>query len=267
MYLFDEIGGWFGIDAQEFVKELQQIDSSVIHLRINSPGGDVFAARAIQTALKQHKAKVIAHIDGLAASAASFIAMGADEIEMVDGGFIMIHSAMSFIDVFGYFNSVDVENMMAEMEKEKNLLAKVDDSIANDYAKRSGKELDQVKSWMAAETWFSAKEAEDAGLIDRIYDAQPVENKFDLSSFSNVPERLRNSANAPSKREIEKALRDVGLSQQAAKAILANGYREEQRDVAPPVNTQQREVVEPVQPANPPESAWKLEDILKANHI
>jgi ATP-dependent Clp protease, protease subunit len=254
LYLYDEIGGWFGIDAQEFVKELQNVDADTIHLRINSPGGDVFAARSIQTALKQHKAKVVAHIDGLAASAASFIAMGADEIEMTDGGFLMIHSALSFFDILGYFNAADLDGLMADMAKERDLLARVDDSIANDYAKKCGKTPEECKAWMVAETWFSGAEALTNGLIDRVYDATPVENKFDLSSFVNVPEKLRLSDNGtPSKRKLEKALRDVGLSQTQAKAILADGLKDEtQRDVAPsppePSPTLQRDAAVKVEP-------------------
>jgi ATP-dependent Clp protease, protease subunit len=254
LYLYDEIGGWFGIDAQEFVKELQNVDADTIHLRINSPGGDVFAARSIQTALKQHKAKVVAHIDGLAASAASFIAMGADEIEMTDGGFLMIHSALSFFDILGYFNAADLDGLMADMAKERDLLAKVDDSIANDYAKKCGKTPEECKAWMVAETWFSGAEALTNGLIDRVYDATPVENKFDLSSFVNVPEKLRLQDNtATSKRKLEKALRDAGLSQSRAKAILAGGLKDEsQREVVPsqsePSPVSQQEVAEPVAP-------------------
>jgi len=133
LYLYDEIGVW-GIDATEFVKNLQEVKADTIHLRINSPGGDVFEARAMHTALKQHSAMVIAHIDGLAASAASFVAMAADEIEIVDGGFLMIHKALSFMDIWGLFNDEDLTELGTDLVKEKSLLAKVDDSIANDYA-------------------------------------------------------------------------------------------------------------------------------------
>ena len=116
LYLYDEIGVW-GIGAEQFVNDLNEIDSDVIHLRINSPGGDVFAAKAMQTALAQHDANIIAHVDGLAASAASVVAMGADEIEMVDGGFMMIHKALSFFDVFGYFNDDNLKDLKKEMTK------------------------------------------------------------------------------------------------------------------------------------------------------
>jgi ATP-dependent Clp protease, protease subunit len=226
LYLYDEISFW-GIDAQDFVKEIQGIDAKTIHLRINSPGGDVFSARSIQTAIKQHKAKVIAHIDGIAASAASFIAMGADEIEMSDGGFIMIHKALSFFDILGYFNDDNLDSLSAEIAKERQLLAKVDDSIAADYAKRTGKGIDEIKTAMAAETWFSAQESLEYGLIDRIYTGEAVENRHDLSIFSNVPDALRHQSADTTERDIEKALRDAGLSRKQAKAILAHGFSAE----------------------------------------
>jgi len=226
---------------------LNQIDADTIHLRVNSPGGDVFAARAMQTALKQHKAKIVAHVDGIAASAASTILMGADEIEMVDGGFIMIHKALSFFDVFGFFNDDHLEGLIKDMQKERELLAKVDDSIAGDYAKRTGKDLTEIKQKMTEETWFTAKEALNFGMINRIYDGEPVENSYDLSIFLNAPDKFKHDENGPTKREVEHALRDVGCSLNMAKAILASGWKDEgtQRDVEPEPEqkTQQREVV------------------------
>lgn len=253
LYLYDEISFW-GIDSQEFVKEINSLDADTIHLRIDSPGGDVFGARAIATALKQHPATIIAHVDGLAASAATVIVMAADEIEIVDGGFMMIHSALSFFDILGYFNAAYLDTLMEDMRKERDLLAKVDGSIANDYAKRTGKEADEVLAAMKAVTWFTAQEAVDYGLANRIYDGTPKENRFDLSGFSNVPENLKRAEDAaPSKRKLEKALRDVGLSQSQAKAILADGLKDEvQRDVSPsptePSPEPQREVAATVAP-------------------
>ena len=85
IYIYDAIGSWFGIDAQEFVRSLNSITANTIHLRINSPGGDVFDARAMITAVRQHKSKIVAHIDGLAASAATGLALAADEVEISEG--------------------------------------------------------------------------------------------------------------------------------------------------------------------------------------
>ena len=230
VYLYGDIGGFWGIDMEQWVKDFNEITAKTIHLRIDSDGGDVFAARAIQTAIKQHKSKVIAHIDGLAASSASFIAMGADEVEIVEGGFLMIHNAISFFDIFGFFNSADLEILTEDIARSIGVLNKVDDSIIADYQKKTGKETDEIKDWMADETWFTAEEALENGFVDRIYDGEPVDNKYDLSLFANAPDCLKKRCQGMSKREIEKALRDVGLSNKAAKEILAGKYKDQVRD-------------------------------------
>jgi len=230
VYMYGDIGGYFGIDHLAFIQEFNAIDSDITHLRIDSQGGDVFAARAIKTAIQQHKSKVIAHIDGLAASAASFIAMGADEIEMVDGGFFMIHNALSFMDVFGYFNADDLTDLRETIDKEIDLHAKINESIANDYVKKTGNDQSEVLAWMADETWFTAAEALENNFIDRIYDGKPVDGSYDLSVFANAPESLQLRNQKANKRTIEKALRDVGLSNKVAKAVLAGTFSDDFRD-------------------------------------
>ena len=193
IYVYDVIGGWWGgVDAQEFVKELAGIKAGTIHLRINSPGGDVFDARAMQTALRQHKAKVIAHIDGLAASAATFLAMGADEIEMAEGGFFMIHNAWGFT----------IGNVNDHLEAAA-MLEKVDGSIRADYSRKTGKPDDEVRALMDAETWMTAAEAKEAGFIDSIYEAEAPEDMFNLDAYDNAPDPL---AGKPTKDEEEHAV-------------------------------------------------------------
>lgn len=229
VYVYGDIGGWFGIDHTTFIKEFNAIDAAKIHLRIDSSGGDIFAARAIKTAIMQHKAKVIAHIDGLAASAASFLAMGADEIEIVDGGFLMIHNAASFLDILGYFNADDLQKLIEDISKEKELHGKINEAIATDYFKKSGNSIEKILDWMAAEKWFTAKEAVENKLADRIYEGEPVEGSYDLSTFSKTPQVVKERNSKLSKRTLEKALRDVGLSNKEAK-ILAAGFKDDLRD-------------------------------------
>jgi len=244
IYLYGDIGGWFGVDHLEFVKELNDIKAKTIHLRVDSGGGDIFAARAIKTAIMQHSSKVIAHIDGIAASAASFLVMGADEIEMVDGGFMMIHNALSFIDVFGYFNKLSLEKLIEDMTKEVGLHEKINESIANDYAKKTGKTKEEFLAYMDAETWFDAQQALDVGLIDRKYDGETVDGKHDLSIYNNVPDKLRpvGSVSAAdekelNERDLEKNLRDVGYSRNQAKNIVAKVFHDE-RDARSEPGTQ-----------------------------
>lgn len=230
IYLYGDIGGWFGVDHQEWIKEFNAIKSDTIHVRVDSSGGDIFAARAMKTAVMQHKAKVIGHVDGLAASAASFFIMGCDEIEIVDGGFLMVHKAMSMIDILGYFNEDDLSELCEDMQKEMQLHGKINEAIANDYAKKTKKKSTECLGWMNDETWFTAKEALESGLVDRIYDGDTVEGSYDLSIYAKVPEALKNRNQAPSKRAIEKALRDSGLSNKQAKDILMKGYQKDKED-------------------------------------
>jgi len=253
VYLYGVIGGWFGIDHQEWIKEFNAIDAGTIHLRIDSDGGDIFTARAMKTAIMQHKATVIAHIDGLAASSASFLVMGANEIEIVDGGFIMVHKSLSLIDILGFFNEDDLRQVIDDLTQEVGLHGKVNQSIATDYAKKSGKTLAEASAWMDGKgTWFTAKEALDAGLVDRIYDGTPVEGNYDLSIYDNVPDQLKQRSAKTSKRTLEKALRDAGLSNKEAKKILAEGFKDDQRDVEPPANPPPVKVVQrDVEPSKP----------------
>jgi len=235
IYLYGDIGGWAGIDHQEWIKEFNALSADTIHLRVDSSGGDIFAARAMKTCIEQHKGKVIAHVDGLAASAASFMIMGADEIEIVDGGFIMVHKAMSMIDILGYFNEDDLEDLCEEMQKEMQLHSKINDAIASDYAKKTKKKKEECLVWMEEETWFTAQESLDADLVDRIYDGEPVNGAYDLSIYAKVPETLniRNQSSSKIKRAAEKALRDAGFSDKQAKTIIAKGYSDDSRDGDP----------------------------------
>lgn len=179
IYLYDAIDSYWGISAEAFAKELSAITAPTINLRINSPGGDVFDARAIATAITNHSSTIIAHIDGLAASAATYVALAANEVRMADGGFFMIHQAWTL----AWGNSAELRDMAT-------LLDKVDASIVNDYAKKTGKSVDQIKEWMAAETWFSAQEALDNGFVDQVATSEAAENRWNLAAYANAPKAL-----------------------------------------------------------------------------
>lgn len=184
-----ETADWVGGVAPEaFVKELRGLNVGTIHLRINSPGGSVFAARAMETALREHKARVVVHIDGLAASAATFIAMAGDEVVMSPGALFMIHKAWTL----AYGNADD---LLATA----SLLEKIDGTLANTYAKRSGKPAEDIAQWMAAETWFTADEAVAAGFADRIADDTPAASaRWNLAAYGKeTPPPAAPAAPAP----------------------------------------------------------------------
>lgn len=179
IYVYDVISSWFGISAEQFIEDLSSITASTIHLRVNSPGGEVFEARAMHTALREHPAKVIAHVDSLAASSASFLIMAADEIEISEGAFIMIHNAWTLM-----------LGNAKELRSEADLLEKIDGTIANDYAKRTGESREQIDAWMQEEKWIEGQEAVDLGFADRVAGSADVENRYNLSAYSNVPQAL-----------------------------------------------------------------------------
>lgn len=181
--IYDSIGGFWGIQAADFVKELKQLTAEVIHLRINSPGGDVDAARAMATAIAQHPSKIVAHVDGLAASSASFVILAAAEIEISSGAFIMVHNPWSM-----------TIGDAGDHEATAELLRKYGDAMASDYAKRTKKDMKVVRKWMDDETWFSAEEAVEAGLADRVIETVAPKNEWNLSAYRNPPASLWHGA-------------------------------------------------------------------------
>lgn len=179
VYLYDAIGGWFGIIAEDFIRDLMAIEAKTIKLHINSPGGDVFDARAIHTAIKQHPAKVTAQIDGLAASSATYIALAADTVIMAEGAFFMIHNAWTL--------AIGDKNDFIDMA---GLLEKIDQTISRDYQNKTGKGEDEINGFMDEESWFTAEEALDHGFIDEVFTGEQVENKYNLSAYEHAPVAL-----------------------------------------------------------------------------
>lgn len=151
---------WFGegITAKSFEKELKALGAvDEIEVRINSEGGAVHDARAIYNLLNSHKATKDVYIDGLAASAASFIAMVGDKITIAESAFFMIHNARMFAG-----------GTAEDFEAAANFLRTVNRTIADTYVARTGNTADKVKKWMDAETWFTGQEALDAGFAGAI---------------------------------------------------------------------------------------------------
>lgn len=172
VYIYDEIG-YFGITADDFVKELQNLKAPKMDLHLNTPGGEVFAGIAIYNAIKDHQAEVTVSVDGMAASAGSFIAMAGDKIIMTKNSMMMIHDAHGLC----IGNSNDMRSL-------SDLLDKHSDNIASIYADRAGGTVDSWRSKMRDETWYSADEAVKAGLADEVKGTSKTENSWDLSIFN-----------------------------------------------------------------------------------
>ena len=177
--IYDEIGA-YGVTAKGFLAELGAMaDDAAIDLRLNSPGGSVFDAVAIFNALKRHAGEITVWIDGIAASAASYIAMAGDSVVMPQNAFLMIHDPSGL-----------VMGTAEDMRSTADALEKVKGSLIQGYAAKSGKPDGEIAALMAAETWLDAEEALALGLIDRIAEPVKLAASFDIARFRNAPAEL-----------------------------------------------------------------------------
>lgn len=185
--LYDPIDSWggdWGVSAKEFAAALSSLpaDTTEIRLHINSPGGEVFEAVAILNQLRAHPARVVTIVDGLAASAASFIATGADETVMGRNAQLMIHDAWGLC----VGNAGDMRGLA-------DLLDRLSNNIADVYAAKAGGTVEDWRTAMLAESWYSADEAVAAGLADGVASvpdapAASFDTKgFKYASRSNAP--------------------------------------------------------------------------------
>ncbi|SEE26241.1 ATP-dependent Clp endopeptidase, proteolytic subunit ClpP [Arthrobacter alpinus] len=187
VFIYGAIGGWFGVDATQFVRDIATLDVKEIQLRVNSPGGSVYDGVAIMNALKRHKAKVVASVDGIAASAASFIIMAADEIQMGPGSEVMIHDAWAY-----------TAGNAGELTDEAAHLDRISNSIASLYASRAGGTAEEWRDAMKAESWYSAKEAVAAGLADSVTGDTANKATDSVDAFTEVSRFLHTGrGNAP----------------------------------------------------------------------
>lgn len=166
VWIYDEIGMW-GISASDFARDLAQVDTDQITVRLNSPGGEVYDGIAILNALIGHPAAVTVKVDGLAASIASVIAMAGDKVVMGSHSEMMIHEASTF----AMGNAADIREVA-------DMLDRVSDNISQVYAERAGGKPQDWRALMLAETWLSAEEAVAAGLADEVA-AKPKERDPD----------------------------------------------------------------------------------------
>jgi ATP-dependent protease ClpP protease subunit len=217
-------GGWWdeGITGESITNEIAALDADTINVRINSGGGLVFEGLAIYQAFARHSAKIIVHIDSIAASIASVIAMAGDEIRISEGANLMIHKPWS--GVWGDANA---------MRKEADVLDQLEAGLINIYAARTGAKRSDLEAWVNAETWFLGQQAVDAGFADSM---TPAKKKKAASSalfnlFKHAPQSLLASVDTPEIRAFETFLRDgEGLSNAQAKRIAAQAARGLDRD-------------------------------------
>lgn len=157
LMVYGDIGEWLDVDSREFTQQLRAITASLINVRINSGGGSVFTAQAILSSLRRHPAEVRVYIDGLAASAASVIAMAGDTVVMPSNAMMMIHNPLTWVG-----------GEAEDMRKMADTLDKVRDGIVAAYQQKTLLEESRIIELMDAETWMTASEAVELGFADEI---------------------------------------------------------------------------------------------------
>ena len=250
LILYGSIGSdeyWDDISDKAFKQDIENLgDVENITLHINSPGGSVFSAVAIANTLKNHKAKITANIDGLAASAATIITSACDTVKMPKNALFMVHNPITF----AYGNNQD-------MQKTLEMLNKVKNSIIETYLNKAKTDKETLSELMDNETWMSAEEAKEYGFIDEILDEnvekEVIENKliinnmaFDISRFKNFKEKKNqeprvinisvNSTGSPE--EIADKFRDILNSTENQKNEGGNMTLEELKNKFPELYNQ-----------------------------
>lgn len=174
--IFDDIGA-YGVSAKSFLNDLRTVTTDEVDVEINSPGGDVFAGLAIYNGLRASGKKINVRVLGLAASAASLVAMAGDTIEMPENAFMMIHNPWGFA-----MGGAD------EMRNTADVLDKIGTGLVSTYAKRTGKTDQEITALLDAETWMTAQEAVDAGFATSVTAALAVKASY---SEDRLPENVR----------------------------------------------------------------------------
>ena len=186
--IYGPIGSYWWDDdatsAKQVLDLLNNAGDKPINIHVNSEGGSVFDGFAIYSQLKQAKGKVTAYVDGLAASAASYLIAAADEVVMSDVAWIMIHNASGWTG-----------GDKSALRKEADVLENIDNTIASIYAKRSGQySADYFLELMNEETWLDAEHARDYGMVDTIEEGLQAVAHLNLHNekiFATAPARAR----------------------------------------------------------------------------
>ncbi len=194
VFIYDFIGFdpfFGGVSAADFVRDLRAINARKILLRINSPGGDISEAVTIRNALIEHPAQIETHVDGLAASAASWVGLAAKNVIMSPHAMMMIHEPWFMVGGDAEF-----------LHHEADVLDKFAADIAKMYQEKGGGTADKWRAAMRDETWYSDEEAVAAGLADEVAteEAPAAENRYDpaiLQLFKHTPEHLTKKPGQP----------------------------------------------------------------------
>jgi ATP-dependent Clp endopeptidase proteolytic subunit ClpP len=241
IHLYDEVGA-FGAGSKEFLGDLAKLDGQHIHLRINSPGGSVVEGTAIYNALRRHKGGLTVHIDALAASMASVIAMAGAPVYIADNALLMIHNPWTV-------SMGDSE----QLRREADLLDKLKDNLRNAYVRKTGMEADRIAEMMDQETWLDAVEAVALGFADAIEEgvaaaatATPAQLRERFDTFAKA-KLMQSPAETQPAAEPEVEILDTVVSENAPEVVEAPAAEPAVETVLEAEPTPEPEVIEPIE--------------------
>lgn len=252
LLLYGEISdaSWYGdeVTPKKFAEDLAACGGKALTVRVNSPGGDVFAAQAIYNQLKAYTGNVTVKIDGMCASAATVIACAGETVIMPSNTIYMIHNPKSAM--LGYYDAV-------QLGKVSDRLTTVKQTIVNVYMGRVGNVLSevQVKHKMDSEEWMTADKAKEYGFVDEITDEIPIENRWEdnlliVNSVSCKLDRFENVADLrailPEKKKRSDTI--MGMTATEALAAIKNLLTGENKETQPQ-EAQQDKAVQNVEDA------------------
>jgi len=231
----DEEIGSFGIDAKSFIDEVKVSGSKDIELTINSGGGSVFDALAIYDFLKNSSYNVSVKIEGLAASAATIIALSGSNLPvMSENSFFMIHNAWMPVVSMEGMNSDEIRDYKEELEKQAQLMDKINLKLAKIYANATGLELSTIQDMMKAETWLTAEEAKEYNFIGSI------ESAMAIAAYASPKELAKKGYKVPS--NYVNQLNNVNMSEKEGLLDQLKAYVSEL--LAPKAEAVEEEAVE-----------------------
>ena len=204
--IYDEIGA-FGIGAKEFIAELREYKGQHVHVRINSPGGEIIDGSAIANALNRHEGGVTVHIDGLAASMASYIAMSGKPTYMSENALLMIHNPWTL-----------AAGEADDLRKQADLLDTMKSTLVRGYQRKSGMPAEEISKLMDEETWLTALEATALGFVDAIEDGIPAAaSARDLRArFDSFAQRMDETNSVAPETEVVASVAEVAVEEAPA---------------------------------------------------
>jgi ATP-dependent Clp endopeptidase proteolytic subunit ClpP len=219
--LYGQIGG--KLDGDAFARELLSLDSrvDVVHLHINSPGGDVIQGLSIISAMRQMKAAIHVHVDGIASSMAAVIAVCGDKVSMMDYSKLMVHDP--------FFSGTDSSKLSP---KQKKSLDSITDTLRTILSRR-GKSKEEIARLMGEETWFTADEAKSAGLIDEVVSSKHKDELIKLSTDELLNRIAANySPNHNNNMDLSKIAKELGLPENATEAEILAAIKKDKDEKA-----------------------------------